>query len=72
MNEISELVYVSDLEDHTLLFVNKAGQETFHIDTMDGQKCYKVLQGFDSPCEFLHLSDPEGGVRSTLGNTRIH
>lgn len=52
MNEISELVYVSDLEDHTLLFVNKAGQETFHIDTMDGQKCYKVLQGFDSPCEF--------------------
>lgn len=52
MNEISELVYVSDLEDHTLLFVNKAGQETFHIDTMDGQKCYKVLQGLDSPCEF--------------------
>ncbi|WP_320921889.1 EAL domain-containing protein [Hungatella sp.] len=52
MNEISELVYVSDLEDHTLLFVNKAGQETFHIDTMDGQKCYKVLQGFDSPCDF--------------------
>lgn len=52
MNEISELVYVSDIEDHTLLFVNKAGQETFHIDSMDGQKCYKVLQGLDAPCEF--------------------
>ena len=47
MNEISELVYVSDIEDHTLLFVNKAGMETFHIDALDSRKCYQVLQGFD-------------------------
>lgn len=56
MNEISELVYVSDIEDHTLLFVNKAGMETFHIDALDSRKCYQVLQGFDSPCEFCTSS----------------
>lgn len=52
MNDISELIYVTDIKNHDLLFLNRAGQETFHIDNMDGQKCYKALQGKDSPCDF--------------------
>jgi diguanylate cyclase (GGDEF)-like protein len=52
MNDISELLYIADTETYELLFLNKAGQETFHVDFLDGQKCYKVLQGKDEPCEF--------------------
>lgn len=53
MNEISELMYVSDVDTYDLLFVNEAGKRTFHIDdSQSGLKCYKVLQGFDEPCPF--------------------
>ncbi|WP_249301922.1 sensor domain-containing phosphodiesterase [Qiania dongpingensis] len=52
MNEISELIYVSDLENYDLLFINEAGKKTFHVDDISGKKCYKVLQGMDSPCSF--------------------
>lgn len=52
MNDISELIYVTDIDNHDLLFLNKAGQESFHIDNMEGQKCYKALQGKDAPCDF--------------------
>lgn len=54
MNEISELMYVSDIETYDLLFINEAGKKTFQLDgdNLEGKKCYKVLQGFDSPCSF--------------------
>lgn len=53
MNEISELMYVSDIETFDLLFVNEAGKRIFHIDDRQQNiKCYKVLQGFDKPCPF--------------------
>lgn len=52
MNDILELVYVADLENYDLLFMNEAGRKTFHVDELKGEKCYKILQGFDSPCPF--------------------
>lgn len=52
MNEISELIYVADLENHDLLFINDTGRKTFGVSSLEGQKCYKVLQGRDSPCDF--------------------
>lgn len=52
MNDISELLYISDLETYDLLFLNKAGIESFKVDQIKGQKCYKVLQKKDEPCEF--------------------
>lgn len=52
MNEISELIYVSDIETHELLFINETGRQTFGVTSLEGQKCYQVLQGFDHPCEF--------------------
>ena len=60
MNEISELIYVSDLDTHDLLFINETGRKTFHLESLEQQKCYKVLQGLDSPCEFCttHLLTP--------------
>ncbi len=50
--EISELVYVSDLETHELLFVNQTGCQTLHLENYKHKKCYEVLQGKTSPCEF--------------------
>ena len=53
MNEISELMYVSDMDTYELLFVNEAGKKIFQVDdSLPVQKCYKVLQGFDEPCTF--------------------
>ena len=44
MDELSELVYVADMDSYDLLYVNAAGREMFHIDQLDGKKCYKTLQ----------------------------
>ena len=52
MNEISELIYVSDIENYELLFVNEAGKKTFHLDDIRGVKCYRALQGMEEPCSF--------------------
>lgn len=52
INEITELMYVSDIDTYELLFVNEAGKKTFNINDEENLKCYKALQGFDSPCSF--------------------
>lgn len=52
MNEISELIYISDPETYELLFINESGRKAFNIDSIEGKKCYKVLQGLDQPCSF--------------------
>lgn len=52
LNEISELVYVSDPKTYELLFVNQTGCQTLHLENYKHKKCYEVLQGKTSPCEF--------------------
>ena len=52
LNEISELVYVYDPETYELLFVNQTGCQTLHLENYKHKKCYEVLQGKTSPCEF--------------------
>lgn len=52
LNNLSELIYVADIETHELIYLNDAGMKAFHVDKIDQQKCYKVLQGRDEPCEF--------------------
>lgn len=56
MNEISELVYISDVNTYELLFANDAGKKTFHLDEKKGMKCYEALQGLDAPCPFCTMS----------------
>ncbi len=49
------VVYVSDLESYELLYLNKTGKDATNITSdaqFAGQKCYKLLQGKDEPCEF--------------------
>lgn len=54
MNEMSELLYITDIETYELLFLNEAGQRSFNIDNFYGQMCYQVIQGRDSPCPFCN------------------
>ncbi len=52
---VSEIVYVADIKDYVLLFLNKAGLKAFGYDSLEqveGKKCYEVLQGRKSPCPF--------------------
>ncbi|MDO4272885.1 MAG: EAL domain-containing protein [Eubacteriales bacterium] len=53
LNEISEMMYVADMDTYELLFVNEAGKRIFNIDDdLKGLKCYEVVQNFDAPCSF--------------------
>lgn len=61
LDDLSELMYVADLETYDLLFFNKAGLRNFELDSYEGKKCYEVLRGRNAPCETckLHVS-PNG------------
>ncbi len=50
-NSIDEAVYIADLENYEILYVNRylAG---FLPDDCVGSKCYQALQGLNAPCSF--------------------
>lgn len=54
MDEISELVYISDINTYELYYINEAGKKTFlnGEDFVPHRKCYEVLQGRTSPCPY--------------------
>lgn len=52
IDDISELIYVADMETYDLLYVNMAGKEAFRLDSLEGIKCYQALQQLDAPCSF--------------------
>jgi len=49
-NHIDEPIYVSDPESYELLFVNEAFKKIW--GDANKQKCYRILQGLDTPCPF--------------------
>lgn len=69
MDEISELMYVCDLENYELLFINETGRKTFGVTELNGQKCYQVLQGFDKPCSFCTTPSLHPGENYTWEHT---
>ncbi|MBU3877227.1 GGDEF domain-containing protein [Faecalicatena sp. AGMB00832] len=69
MNEMSELLYITDIETYELLFLNEAGQRTFNIKNFYGQKCYKILQGRESPCPFCNNDILKEGENVTWEHT---
>lgn len=54
VDDLDDIIYVSDPITYDLYYVNKMGKECVGIqgDNYEGLKCYKVLQGLDQPCEF--------------------
>jgi PAS domain S-box-containing protein len=64
---IDEKVYVSDPNTHEILYANPAKKSLFG-EHIVGQKCYRVFQGLDEPCDFCtnHLI-----LGENLGKTQI-
>lgn len=56
IDELEEIVYISDLTDYTLLYVNRVGRELtgMRLEDLQKYKCYKVLQGRNTPCPFCN------------------
>lgn len=52
LDAMDEVIYVSDLVTHELYYLNPAGRRLTGVYDYQGQKCYKVLQGEEAPCEF--------------------
>lgn len=61
---LNEYVYIIDIENFDMLFMNKMAQERFHttLDEIRGKKCYEILRGFDAPCSFC------GALGMTMDN----
>lgn len=62
LDELSELVYIADPETYEMLYMNRAGKDMFHIEGTYGGKCYQVLQGRETPCEFCTNCQLKEGV----------
>lgn len=50
LDDLSEAVYIADMDNYDLLYINKAAHKTFRIRETETQKCYEVLHGRKSPC----------------------
>ena len=59
MDEYVGNIYISDIETHELLFLNKTSCETLRITKEEGlgRKCYEVIQGLNSPCPFCNNAE---------------
>ena len=51
LDQIDQVIYLSDLDTHEIIFVNRYGKKQYGPVT-PGVKCYEYLQGFDAPCAF--------------------
>ncbi|MEE1029151.1 MAG: diguanylate cyclase [Agathobacter sp.] len=50
---MNEFVYVSDMDNYDLVYMNKKARETYGFNSPEelvGKKCYQVLQGNSAPC----------------------
>ncbi len=50
-NSIDEIIYISDIDTHEILYINKKSEEILKKNCI-GKKCYKEFQNLDSPCSF--------------------
>lgn len=54
VDEYADSIYVADVENYDLLFLNKVACASVHktLDEVLGHKCYEIIQGRTSPCPF--------------------
>ena len=57
VNETPSLIYVSDVHNYNLLYINHTGLRKLGKETIDyaGKKCYDFLMNRTSPCPFCKL-----------------
>ena len=54
LDQLDEIIYISDPETNELLFLNRCGRNRFGALT-PGVKCYEHLQGAEAPCSFSRM-----------------
>ena len=62
--ELDEFVYISDVETHRLVYMNRRLRESLHCSPSEDytlKHCYEVLQGADRPCAFCNDSRLQAG-----------
>lgn len=64
IDRMDEIVYVSDNDTYELMYLNASGREITGMYDYNGRKCYEVLQGRNTPCEFCQ--------RKFVGNDAYH
>ncbi len=56
LDELNEIVYISDLETYDIKYLNKAGCKAVGLKTFTpGLKCYSIIFNQNKPCEFCPL-----------------
>lgn len=56
LDEFSGNVYISDIENYELLYINRTSSETLQMpaERAVGRKCYEIVQNRTSPCPFCN------------------
>ena len=52
IESLDEIIYVSDPKNYSLYYINKLGRKLTGVYDYKGRKCYEVLQGRTTPCDF--------------------
>jgi PAS domain S-box-containing protein len=57
VNEAQSAIYVSDIKNYDLLYINQSGLDLIGMTRKDciGRKCYEVLFHQESPCRFCKI-----------------
>ena len=50
-DSLNALVYVVDMESHTVIYMNRYGEDLFGVD-WSGRHCHQILQNGSDPCRF--------------------
>jgi diguanylate cyclase (GGDEF)-like protein len=61
---MNELVYVSDIDSHEIVYMNRMAREIYgfpDLEDLKGKLCYEVLQGLEEPCEICTNKDLQSG-----------
>ena len=62
--EMDEMVYISDVEDYTIVYMNKLLRQSLGYRSPEeyrGRHCHEVLQGISKPCDFCNNSKLQPG-----------
>lgn len=54
---MDELVYVSDMDNHDLIYMNKKALQTYGFHSLEeivGKKCYEVIRHYSTPCSMCN------------------
>ncbi len=61
---MNELVYVSDMDNYEMIWMNKKALDVYGFDTLGeviGKKCHEVMQHCQNPCAVCNNQDLEPG-----------